>query len=293
VPRLGDIREQDRAVEQLRRALQATRVPHAYLFTGPEGAGKRQAAVTLFAALACESSPGEGCDACTTCTRAAADGHPDLLVLRPGGAGRVVAIDDLRATIARLPFAPHEARARLIVVEEADRMQEPAQNAFLKTLEEPPARTHIVLTTVAPEKLLPTIRSRCQTVRFQAVVAAEVLEARRARVAALLAAVAAPGIRPVLETAAQVAQEKEEIMPTLDLLARHYRDAAALAVGVSQAVLLHPERVAELGPDTPWGAGALARRAAVVLDTQTAVLGFVNATLALEHMLLALREVTS
>ena len=293
MPRLGDVREQERAIAQLRRAIHASRVPHAYLFSGPTGAGKRQTAIALFAALACETAPGEGCETCATCRRAAAEGHPDLFVLRPGGAGRVVAIDDLRAMIAQLPYAPHEARVRVIVVDEADRMQEPAQNAFLKTLEEPPARTHLVLVTAAPDKLLPTIRSRCQTVRVQDVVAAEVREARRERVRALLAAVGAPGIRPVIETAAQVAQEKDDLMATLELLARHYRDAAALAVGVHVEVLLDPDRVAELTPDTPWGAGALARRAAVVLDAQTAIQGFASAPLALERMILALREVSA
>jgi len=280
-------------VEVLRRALRGARVPHAYLFSGPSGAGKRQAAIALFGALACEVAPGEGCDDCASCRRAAAEGHPDLLFLRPSGAGHVVAIDDVRGVIAQLPYAPHEARARVIVVEEADRLQEPAQNAFLKTLEEPPARTHLVLVTSAAELLLPTIRSRCHTVRFQAVASAEIVEARRERVKALLAAVGAPGIRPVLETAQAVAQEKDDLIGTLDLLARHYRDAAAVSVGVTAEHLLHPERVAELTADAPWGPGALARRAAVVLDTQTAILGFASAPLALERMILALREVQS
>ena len=168
MPILGQIRGQPRVVELLRRAMAQDRVPHAYLFTGPAGAGKYTTALALAAAMNCEQAPGEGCGACPICERIAGGLHPDVQTLERQGPSQTIPIEVIRKhVIPSLGLPPHEARARLFLIEEATSLLDPAANALLKTLEEPPARTHFVLCTGSPGELLPTIRSRCQRILFQ------------------------------------------------------------------------------------------------------------------------------
>jgi DNA polymerase-3 subunit delta' len=167
---------QDPAVATLRRALATDRLPHAYLFDGPDGVGKRSAALGLGLALVCDRAPGVGCGACDACTRVASANHPDVwcfdaptLKALAKERGDMSQVDYAREHV--FPYAlrrPHEARARLFVIDHADDLNEHAQNALLKTLEEPRAGVHIVLVTAAPAGLLTTVRSRTQRVRFRA-----------------------------------------------------------------------------------------------------------------------------
>jgi len=144
------------------------RVPHAYLFTGPGGVGKHTTALALAAAMNCERAEGEGCGECSACERIGRALHPDVVTLERQGASQSVPIETIRKqVIPVLGLAPHEARARFFLIEEATSLLDPAANALLKTLEEPPARTHFVLCTSSVGELLPTIRSRCQRVIFQ------------------------------------------------------------------------------------------------------------------------------
>ncbi len=143
-------------------------MPHAYLMSGPKGAPMYDTASALAMALNCRSAPaGEGCGECDACAKIATGIHPDVVTLVREGAAQIVPIESVRnQVIARMGLPPHEGDVRVFIVEEATSMAPPAANALLKTLEEPPARTLFVLCTTAPEQLLPTIRSRCQRVRF-------------------------------------------------------------------------------------------------------------------------------
>jgi len=191
-----DFPDQERVVARLRRAIERDRVPHAYLFSGPPGAPMYATAIALASALSCLRARGEGCDPgdaddparCDACAKIAAGIHPDVVTLVREGAAQIVPIESVRnQVIARIGLPPHEGEVRVFIVEEATSMAPPAANALLKTLEEPPARTLFVLCTTAPEQLLPTIRSRCQRVRFGGgdAVASDADPARAERVSAL------------------------------------------------------------------------------------------------------------
>ncbi len=313
---LRDVVGQDHAVSLVERMLHSGKLPHALLFSGPSGVGKGTVARALAYALLC---PRGGCGACDACHKVDEEIHPDLLILKPGGAGEVIAIEAIRDVTARLAFAPHEAPARLVILEDADRLHLNAANAFLKTLEEPPARSYFILLTASEGRLLTTIVSRCQRVRFAPLgvdtvvtllerrgvaperarlsaalaggsatravdlAAEDALEKREARVLSLVAA-ARGGLRAASAAAAELAQSKEEIAPTLDLLGLWWRDVAALAAGAPEELCAFRGEAlrAEAARVAP---GAAAARARAVLDAQTALLGYANAQLALENML--------
>jgi DNA polymerase-3 subunit delta' len=322
---LGGIRGQDRAIDLLRRSLTAGKLPHAYLFAGPDGVGKRTTALALAQALNCERTPGAALCECGPCEKIAAGIHPDVITLAPGGAGKQIVIEQVRDLMLALGFPPHEGRARVVIVDDADKMNPAAQNALLKTLEEPPARTHLVLCTTAPDRLLVTIRSRCQRVRFAALAAdaiaavlraqgadeataqqaarvsggsaaraaelaaSEGLAARWSRVKQVVQAVRQRTVRPAVEAAAAMAEEKDDLPASLELLACFYKDAAVVAAGGAAGGDgdYELETRAEAGRAD---AAALARRAQAVLETQSAILGFAAAPLALESLILTLRE---
>ncbi|MGE5610606.1 MAG: ATP-binding protein [Bacillota bacterium] len=173
-----DIFGQDRALEWLRRAYQADRLPHGLIFAGPIGVGKATTAQVLGSLFLCENpKDGDPCGKCPSCVVMAAGNHPDYhlvyrQLLRLAYKDRKaidLSIDVIRPYL--IEPASHKSilgRGKVFVIEEADLMTAGAQNAMLKTLEEPAGRTLIILLTDQPGTLLPTIHSRCQLVRFAA-----------------------------------------------------------------------------------------------------------------------------
>jgi DNA polymerase III subunit delta' len=179
--RLADLIGQDLARAALERAMAGGRVAHAYVFEGPPGVGKRSAALGLAMALDCPVAPGTGCGACEICRRIEAGLHPDVPSFGPSGPGGQIVIDDIRAILALTRTRPHEARARVIVVDDADAMNPSSANGLLKTLEEPLPGNHLILCTGAPDRLLPTVRSRAQRIRFRGLSPAALAAIARAR----------------------------------------------------------------------------------------------------------------
>jgi len=140
------------------------RASHAYLFHGPGGAGKRAAARELAAALLADGSPHPE----SARARALSGVHPDLTWVAPSGAHEILVGDIAEPVVAAASRTPFEARRRVFVIERADELGPEAANRMLKTLEEPPEFAHLVLIAERLADVLPTIRSRCQAVRFQA-----------------------------------------------------------------------------------------------------------------------------
>ena len=165
--RLANVADQHVAIGTLRRAIDAQRVPHAYLFDGPEGVGKKSTARAWAAALNCESRSGDACENCESCRKISQDVHPDVRVLGlPEGKARIP-IELVREAERWLALPPHEGRAKVLILDPADQMSAAAANALLKTLEEPRAGSYLVLVTAAASSLLPTVRSRCHRLAFR------------------------------------------------------------------------------------------------------------------------------
>jgi len=166
----GDILGHDRVLARLVRAIAAESLPPSLIFDGPAGVGKCLAAIAVAQALNCSRRRGEppaidACGACPSCTRIARGLHADVLVLSPGESGSIK-VDEVREIIDRSSYRPFEGRRRVVVVDSAEALVPQAQNALLKILEEPPAATVFILVTAQPDRLLPTVRSRCPRLRF-------------------------------------------------------------------------------------------------------------------------------
>ena len=164
--RFSDVLGHRAQVDILRRICGAAQPAHAYLFHGPEGVGKRTVARALVARLACLKAEGnqDACGDCRSCRALARGEHPDLTVVEPDGAS--IRIAQVRDALKRVRYEPVVATSKAWIFVDADRLREEAANALLKTLEEPPSRTHFVLVTSRPQLVLGTIVSRCQGVRF-------------------------------------------------------------------------------------------------------------------------------
>jgi len=151
----------------LRLALQRNRVPNSLIFSGPEGVGKKSLARVLAQAINCEREKADACGVCPPCRAIAGCRLPDVWEIKPEG--QEIKIEQMRALKQAAYLRPMIARKRVFIIEEAEKMNEPAANSLLKTLEEPPLFSHIILLTSNPHLLLPTILSRCQILHFVAV----------------------------------------------------------------------------------------------------------------------------
>ncbi len=175
-----------RVLGLLGRAIQTDSLPPSLIFAGPDGVGKRQAAVALAQAVNClapvEASGGgrDACGACTSCRKIDRRLHPDVTLVEPDE-GTSIKIEQIRDVVGQTAYRPFEGRSRVVIVDGADLLGDDAQNALLKTLEEPPPRNVFVLVTGRPDALLDTIRSRCCQLRFGPVPSHELARALTTR----------------------------------------------------------------------------------------------------------------
>jgi DNA polymerase-3 subunit delta' len=171
----------DKLVSLLARASAHGTLPPSLLLAGPAGVGKRRTAVALGEALNClqpvtsRDLEIDACGECASCRRIGRGVHPDVLILEPGDTGSIK-IEQVRDVIDRAGYRPFEGRRRVVIIDEADAMVAQAQNALLKTLEEPPSASVFVLISSMPDALLPTVLSRCPRLRFGLLTPGEVAE---------------------------------------------------------------------------------------------------------------------
>jgi len=319
----GGIVGQSAAVALLQRAITLDRLAHAYAFVGPSGVGRRLTAVAFAQAALCAA---RGCGTCAVCRRVAAGQYPDCQVIaptpprdNPKGAP-MIRIEQIRELERTAALAPLEGGRKVFVVDDAERMTLPTAQALLKTLEEPPPRTHLVLVIANPGALPPTVLSRCQRVRFRPLDEADAarlledrgvppgarallarlaqgrpglavgvdLEALRTRRDAALALAAEPPARLAL-TLDGTPTDRATVATYLELYWSWYRDALCLAAGGSAALLVNVDQEAALRAlAARMPALALATALARVKAAWVALEGNVNPRLALETALLGL-----
>ena len=191
-----------RLIDLLSRSVAGGTVPPSLLFAGPAGVGKHLTALSVAQALNCMRGSGfrvqgstfgvqgsgvavqgsgvDACGTCAVCRRIARGVHPDVLLVGPGDSG-AIKIDQVRDIIDRAAYRPFEGRRRAVIIDEADALVHQAQNALLKTLEEPPSMSVFILVTSRPDMLLPTVLSRCPQLRFRPLSAHDIAAALMAR----------------------------------------------------------------------------------------------------------------
>ncbi|MEO7035221.1 MAG: DNA polymerase III subunit [Polyangiaceae bacterium] len=320
----SDILGQQPALQTLERALDTRHVHHAYRFEGPPGVGKELAAFALAQALVCELGGARGCGSCSACQRALhfqaeephVPAHPDVVLLQRGlYRGRIsaneatgISIEQVRRIVLeRVGYRPHEGRALIFIVRDADELTVSAANALLKTLEEPGKDTYFVLLTSRPNRLLDTIRSRTMPVRFSPLpdgLVAQILTSKG--LTAQVAAVAQGSVALALELASEDAiKEREDFVAA----ARGAVSARDLAPGIKFAeakrerdslrglLSYFAQTLALAGREQVASAASLdeagrsAERHRIVLSAMLDVERNVSPALALEAMIYRLRQV--
>ena len=205
--RFTDVRGHERAREFLRAALAHDRLPHALLFAGADGIGKRSLALAFVARLQCEHDGADACGACASCRQIAAASHPDVQLISVTAGKKEIGIDRVRDLKRFMQLQPMRDKAKVAIIDEAHLLTISAQNALLKVLEEPPPRSLLLLVSSNPEALLATVRSRCQRLQFaplstetvvEILAAASDIDAAGARELAVLAE-GSPGRAQMLE----------------------------------------------------------------------------------------------
>ncbi len=183
---LKDIIGQKRALDILKGFIVKGRIPHALLFAGDEGIGKRLTALNFAKAVNCAGPeiddlfavPGaesndtpdagstDACDKCASCSKTEKGNHPDVFIIESEGDGGQITVSAIRSLEESLSYKPYEGNWKIAIIDNADRMNPSAANAFLRTLEEPNSQCLLILVSSRPDMLLPTLRSRCQRINF-------------------------------------------------------------------------------------------------------------------------------
>ena len=282
-PALDAIEGQPRAVELLRRALASDRVAHAYAFIGPAGGGRTTTALAFAQALLC---PEGGCGRCRPCRLVAARQHPDLHVIvptppedKPRGP-RAIRIDDLRELQRMAALRPAMARAKVFILDDAERMTGASPQAFLKTLEEPPAQTVLILILPRARAVPATVLSRCQLVRF-APRQDEAARAHRREARGILDQVRSGGMAALLARQDRLDRERGEGL--VDGCWMLCRDLLLAKCGAPDVLFPGPERPDELAREAvAWSVEELLATIALCREARGALAVNVSPRLTLE-----------
>lgn len=320
------IKGHQRQLGVLTKAVKSRTVPHAYLFTGISGIGKMLVARTLAKALNCTVRDDDCCDACTSCAMINVETHPDVQVISPDG--EHIKITQIRAMQEQLHYARLYGRYRLVLLDAADTMSLQSANCLLKTIEEPPPDTVIILATTLPYQLPATIRSRCQRIAFQPLSPQLIEEAvqeslgsqknPRSRLAAALAGGSLgkalrwmetdaltrrqqllglmvrphhPDLTAILDYADEAGEDREALIELLDFLRLWFRDLMIAKETGGFHRLINLDLIDEArsaAERLSWS--YLFTTAERISEVQSALKGTVNPRIALEHFLFMTAE---
>ena len=305
-------------IEQFQRTVASGRIAGAYLFVGPAGVGKETVARYFAQLIFCQqdAQPPTVCGTCLACRKVDSGNHPDLQFIRPDGS--LLKIGQIRELRRQVIYAPLEASRKVYILTDVDRMNPEAENCLLKTLEEPPAASVLILLTSNLQALLPTTRSRCQILQFHPMPTQELatILADRYSVApeqATTLSIAAGGSigkaltqfekgEPLTEKVPEILRETDRLVAfrlaedfknkpeTLGELVTWYRDLLFLQQGAPIELITHIYSVEELRAIVPYYSRLRIQQAIqTVFDTKSLLDHTnTNATLALEVMCLKL-----
>ena len=305
-------------IEQLQRTVASGRIAGAYLFVGPAGVGKETVARYFAQLIFCQqdAQPPTVCGTCLACRKVDSGNHPDLQFIRPDGS--LLKIGQIRELRRQVIYAPLEASRKVYILTDVDRMNPEAENCLLKTLEEPPAASVLILLTSNLQVLLPTTRSRCQILQFHPMPTQELatILVDRYSVApeqATALAIATGGSigkaltqfekgEPLTEKVPEILRETDRLVAfrlaedfknkpeTLGELVTWYRDLLFLQQGAPIELITHIYSVEELRAIVPYYSRLRIQQAIqTVFDTKSLLDNTnTNATLALEVMCLKL-----
>lgn len=318
--RFDSIIGQERPIRFLTQMLKKKNIPHAMLFTGVDGIGKRTTAMALGMALNCSNPVGvSACGECPSCQKVISGAHPDMITIRPEGA--FIKIDQVRALSRQLRFAPLEGNWRVVIINDAQAMNLEASNAILKVLEEPPKNTFIILTASQTTDLLPTIVSRCQQVAFRPIPYEKVAEVLvelqgldrqtattlavstkgslgkalsvdgekwtvwRARLVEQISSFSIRSIQPVFGFVAAIASDKDRLVDALDMIMTWFRDV--LMCKVSPERIINKDFMTKIqNASQGRSVNELLEKVEAVYAAQTAISKNSNPRLALEVMMM-------
>jgi DNA polymerase III subunit delta' len=291
---LARLEGQPRAVALLERAVESGRVAHAWVFAGPPGSGRVTTALAFAASLLCDAG---GCGTCRTCRLVDARSHPDLHVIEPtppvhnSRGPRAIRIDAIRELERQASLRPVMGRFKVFVLDGADRMTDTAPEAFLKTLEEPPDRTIMILVLERTRAVPATVLSRCRIVRFEARSAPDADTRRRAL--DLVTAARTQGMVEIFQRFDRSRPDRDEAEAILDAWWLWCRDLFVAASAVTEDRLFaDPAGADETRREAAaWTVDELVRTIEVIRETREALEVNVAPRLGLERVLgrLALR----
>lgn len=249
---------QEKAKRFLLRSFAADRIPHAYIFKGPDGVGKKLFARGVAMAVNCRDNASVGaCGHCVSCRKYHSMNHPDFLVIQPEKG--VIKIDQIRRMSLELSYPPYESEMRVVVLEDVHTMRREAANSLLKTLEEPPQGNLLILTAESSQEVLATLSSRCQVVPFfhlsqNETVALLVQQGVDPEAAPLLARLSegSPGVALRFEKTEMVTLCREVIGLLSDPGVDPDRDVGHLLILAEQMALLKDDLPALLGLLKVW-----------------------------------------
>lgn len=155
----------ERQIENLKNAINKNSISHSYLFEGEEGLGKKKTALAFSKTLLCKEEKDQACNVCSSCVKFDSENHPDFKIIVPNKKGTIV-IEEIEKIINAVSTSPFEGKRKVFIIDDSHAMNMEGMNTLLKTLEEPPSFMNIILVTSISNKLLPTILSRCQRIRF-------------------------------------------------------------------------------------------------------------------------------
>jgi DNA polymerase-3 subunit delta' len=269
-----DITGHRRVIDLLARSIEGGTLPPSLIFGGP-APEKRDIAIALAQACNCTSlKNGDACGKCQPCVRIARNVHPDVLVVEPGDSGSIK-IEQVRDVIDRAMYRPFEGRKRVVIVDEADALVDAAQNALLKTLEEPPPSSMFVLIAARPDVLLPTVRSRCIRLTFAAGASGAIdAEARDVAHRVLAHVASSRSASSRLEAAKDLligtgrgsAEDRGQVASHLHAMASLVRDIAAIHANAESASLANADVAAALERLTGTFGGRRAVEAFAAID---------------------------